>query len=105
MMGKLLNTADGLVRTNKKVILSANITHLENVDSALTRPGRCFDVLRFRELTVKEAAAAALAAGIEPPTCSSTLATLFKGPKAHVATTPRVGFGVSSKVRAVAANG
>lgn len=90
IMSKLLNAADGLIRTNKKMILTANVTHAEDIDSALVRPGRCFDILRFRELTAAEASAAAAAGGLIDPKKPATLAQLFKGAGAPVE--KKVGF-------------
>jgi hypothetical protein len=65
MMSKFLNVSDGLIKiTNKKMIFTTNITQLNKIDSALLRPGRCFEAVEFRELTPDEAAAAAHAAGV-----------------------------------------
>jgi hypothetical protein len=48
IMHKFLNIADGLVSTrNKKIIFSTNLPSARDVDSALIRPGRCFDTLKF----------------------------------------------------------
>ena len=56
IMSKFLNVSDGLVKSlNKKIIFSTNITELAKIDSAVIRPGRCFDVLEFRKLTLDEA--------------------------------------------------
>lgn len=56
IMSKFLNVSDGLVKAlNKKIIFSTNITQLSKIDSAITRPGRCFDVVEFRKLTKNEA--------------------------------------------------
>lgn len=90
VMTKLLNAADGLIRTRKKIVLTANITHIDEVDSALIRPGRCFDVLRFREFTVPEARIAARAAGLVNPDAPCTLANLFKG--ANIEVERKIGF-------------
>lgn len=65
MMSKFLNVSDGLIKIpNKKMIFTTNITQLNKIDSALLRPGRCFEAVEFRELTPKEASAAAHAAGV-----------------------------------------
>lgn len=57
LMSKLLNISDGLLKNKRKIIFTANMTtaNLKNVDAALLRPGRCFDVLNFREYTKDEA--------------------------------------------------
>lgn len=51
LMHKFLNVGDGLVTTkNKKLIFSTNLPSIKDVDSALIRPGRCFDILHFGQL-------------------------------------------------------
>lgn len=66
MMSRLLNLSDGIVNTSgAKFVFSANITDKANIDSALIRPGRCFDVVEFRNLTKKEAEVAAESIGID----------------------------------------
>ena len=57
MMHRFLNVGDGLVTTKgKKMIFSTNLPSIRDIDSALVRPGRCFDILTFDELTQEEAA-------------------------------------------------
>lgn len=69
IMSKLLNVSDGMIKVfNKKMIFTANIGDIDDIDSAIIRPGRAFDVVMFRKLTLDEAIKAAEAAGIEPPT-------------------------------------
>lgn len=56
MMHRFLNVGDGLVTMkNKKLIFSTNLPSIRDIDSALTRPGRCFDVLTFDRLSQSEA--------------------------------------------------
>lgn len=56
MMHKFLNVGDGLVTTrNKKLVFSTNLNSIKEIDPALIRPGRCYDILSFRELTQDEA--------------------------------------------------
>jgi hypothetical protein len=58
MMHKFLNVGDGLVTTQgKKMIFSTNLPSVRDVDTALVRPGRCFDVLEFGNLGYSEALA------------------------------------------------
>jgi hypothetical protein len=58
MMHKFLNVSDGLISTrDKKLIFSTNLPSVRSIDSALMRPGRCFDVVEFRSLTRNEAQA------------------------------------------------
>jgi hypothetical protein len=77
LMNKLLNASDGLIKTKKKIVFTANLTHLDEGDSALIRPGRCFESLIFRELTHTEAKIAARVADLPEPDGPRTLAQLF----------------------------
>lgn len=55
LMHKFLNISDGLISSkSKKMIFSTNLNSVDDIDSALIRPGRCFDVVQFRELTRDE---------------------------------------------------
>lgn len=66
LMSKFLNISDGLVPLlEKKIIFSTNLDNIQRIDSALLRPGRCFDVICFRPLTYKEACRVCDAAGID----------------------------------------
>lgn len=66
MLHKLLNTSDGIVDTSgKKIIFTANIENKSRIDSALIRPGRCFDIVDFRHLTYKESCVVADELGID----------------------------------------
>jgi hypothetical protein len=56
LMHKFLNVGDGLVTTkNKKLIFSTNLPSIRDVDAALTRPGRCFDIIHFEVLNEQQA--------------------------------------------------
>lgn len=58
MMHRFLNVGDGLIsQPDKKLIFTTNLPNIKSVDTALTRPGRCFDTMAFRPLTRKEAMA------------------------------------------------
>jgi hypothetical protein len=58
MMHKFLNVSDGLISAaDKKLVFSTNLPNISDIDSALMRTGRCFDVLQFRELNRVEAQA------------------------------------------------
>ena len=39
----------------KKIILSTNLPDIKNIDEALLRPGRCFDIIETRPLEIEEA--------------------------------------------------
>jgi hypothetical protein len=56
MMHRFLNVGDGLVTTKgKKMIFSTNLPSIRDIDSALIRPGRCFDIVTFDTLNVEDA--------------------------------------------------
>ena len=56
MMHKFLNVGDGLVTTKgKKLIFSTNLPSIKDVDSALIRPGRCFDIVHFGQMNEDQA--------------------------------------------------
>lgn len=58
MMHKFLNVSDGLISAaDKKLVFSTNLPNVSDIDSALLRNGRCFDVIQFRPLTRDEAKA------------------------------------------------
>lgn len=53
---KFLNVGDGLVSCqNKKIIFTTNLPSVKEIDPALIRPGRCFDILHFDNLTPEQA--------------------------------------------------
>lgn len=86
VMSKFLNLSDGIVKfPRKKIVFSTNLSDPGKVDSALTRPGRCFDAPEFRELTYREACAAAEAVGLPEPDRACTLAELFNGTRTVLA--------------------
>lgn len=54
-MSAMLNDSQGVADgSNIKLVISTNLQSINRVDSALIRPGRCFKVLDFRELTSEE---------------------------------------------------
>jgi hypothetical protein len=56
MMHRFLNVGDGLVTTKgKKMIFSTNLPSIRDIDSALIRPGRCFDIVTFKPLSLLDA--------------------------------------------------
>ena len=69
MMHRFLNVGDGLVTTKgKKMIFSTNLPSIRDVDSALVRPGRCFDILTFDTLNIEQANILAKRLGVDIPT-------------------------------------
>jgi len=66
MMHRFLNVGDGLVTTKgKKMIFSTNLPSIRDIDSALVRPGRCFDILTFDTLSYADANKLAAKLGVE----------------------------------------
>ena len=54
-MHRFLNVSSGIVSMkNKKLIFSTNLESTDEIDPALLRPGRCFDIVQFRKLSVPE---------------------------------------------------
>lgn len=97
MMHRFLNVGDGLVTTKgKKMIFSTNLPSIRDIDSALVRPGRCFDILTFGALSQDDAGILAKKLGVEVDHDKKdySLAELFnKQTHATTATTNRkVGF-------------
>lgn len=66
LMHRFLNVGDGLVTTKgKKLIFSTNLPNVDEVDPALIRPGRCFDILKFDNMTREQAKKLADKLGID----------------------------------------
>lgn len=79
-MHKFLNIGDGLVTTkNKKLIFSTNLPSTKDIDPALIRPGRCFDIIHFRALEREEAIPLAKAHNLDLSSIMfpATLAEIF----------------------------
>ena len=102
-MASLLNHINGVVSNSRtKFIFSTNLDSIDSIDSALLRPGRCFDILPFRKLTYAEGVAIRKAMKFEDPEFNAdgksafTLAEVIKNIGAHVSETntvkPRFGF-------------
>jgi SpoVK/Ycf46/Vps4 family AAA+-type ATPase len=68
MMHRFLNVGDGLVTTKgKKMIFSTNLPSIRDIDSALIRPGRCFDIVTFDPLNLQQANDLAKKLGVTLP--------------------------------------
>ena len=53
---RFLTVADGVVRAlGRKIIFTTNLPNVGDIDEALIRPGRCFGVVRTRNLDRAEA--------------------------------------------------
>lgn len=96
MMHKFLNVSDGLISAaDKKLVFSTNLPDVRDIDEALMRPGRCFDVLQFRELTRAEAEAVLAEIGNTQPLRdgkSFTLAQLFSSQPSGTFVRRKLGF-------------
>jgi SpoVK/Ycf46/Vps4 family AAA+-type ATPase len=66
MMHRFLNVGDGLISMRgKKLIFSTNLPSIRDIDPALIRPGRCFDIITFDNYTIDEAKKLANKIGVE----------------------------------------
>jgi hypothetical protein len=91
MISRFLNVSDGLIPLhNKKIVFTTNLTDFQRIDSALTRPGRCFDFMHCRKLSASETSIATADIGVTDPGCESTLAEIFNQKKNI--DLPRIGF-------------
>jgi hypothetical protein len=80
MMHRFLNVGDGLVTTKgKKMIFSTNLPSIRDIDPALIRPGRCFDIVEFNPLNLSQAKKLAdkLGATISERTGDYSVAEIF----------------------------
>ena len=55
-MYKLLAASDGVIKSksNNKIILSTNLSSISDIDEALLRPGRCYDILEMKNLNKEQ---------------------------------------------------
>jgi hypothetical protein len=93
---KFLSVSDGLISLpNKKIIFSTNLDSINDVDPALIRKGRCFDIIKFGPLNYEEACALANKANLPIPKnkgAEYTLAELFNTGENESPKTNKVGF-------------
>lgn len=67
VMASLLNAVDGVSKeTSFKLVITTNRPDLRDMDTALLRPGRCFDVMEFGRLTAAQAMELRAILGKEP---------------------------------------
>lgn len=98
MMHRFLNVGDGLVTTKgKKMIFSTNLPSIDDIDSALIRPGRCFDILTFAPLNSEEAANLAKALNVKLPFSKEdkkewSIADIFHTQENKLAVKQKLGF-------------
>jgi hypothetical protein len=94
MMHRFLNVGDGLVTTKgKKMIFSTNLPSIRDIDSALVRPGRCFDIVTFDVLNYGQATTLAKKLNVDLPEIkdSYSIAEVFNEQQ-HKAKERKVGF-------------
>lgn len=91
MMARFLNLGDGLMSfTGKKIIFSTNIPNISDIDDALLRPGRCFDVIEFSALNRPQAEQLAAKVGVPLPDGNSfTVGEVFAATKNEVSPASR----------------
>lgn len=53
-INKFLSVTDGLISKYKKIIITTNIESKHHISPLVQRPGRCYDVLEFRNLQREE---------------------------------------------------
>ena len=98
MMHRFLNVGDGLVTTKgKKMIFSTNLPSVRDIDSALIRPGRCFDILTFDTLSHGDAKKLAKKLNVTLPDIKDaySIAEVFNGQSENTkksSTNRKVGF-------------
>ena len=95
MMARFLNLGDGLMSIkNKKIIFSTNLPHIGDIDEALTRKGRCFDIIEFEKLSRDQAKKVAERANVELPDGNMfTLSDIFASQKNSVKYGAKTKFG------------
>jgi len=94
MMFKFLNVGDGLISSkDKKLIFSTNLPSIRDIDPALIRPGRCFDVVEFNLLNWEQAKKVADRFDIqltrEPGKKEWTIAEIFNTTEFHTTSANR----------------
>lgn len=83
-MYKLLASSDGFLvnqTRNKKIILSTNLSSVDEIDKALLRPGRCFRVIETKSLNKEESIGfmnEAYSIDFRPAKDNYTLADLYR---------------------------
>lgn len=98
MMQRFLNLGDGLLTIRgKKMIFTTNLPNTNAIDEALTRPGRCHDILEFRPLNRQQAQTVADKSGVTLNSDKSemTIAEIFSDMKTRKSvkqTTQKFGF-------------
>ena len=91
MIARFLNVSDGLIPLkNKKIVFTTNLTDFNRIDTAITRPGRCFDFMHCRALTSEEGNRVSDDMGMPRLSRETTLAEIFNQKKNIEI--PRMGF-------------
>jgi ATP-dependent 26S proteasome regulatory subunit len=99
-MHRFLNVSEGLVSIKgKKIIFSTNLPSVKDIDPALMRRGRCFDVIHFNAMSKENADKLADKLGIkyniEDGKYTYTVAEIFSGERQSENKPVRQKFGFS----------
>jgi hypothetical protein len=89
LMSRFLSLGDGLISIkDKKMIFTTNLPNTTSIDSALTRAGRCHDILEFSPLSRTQAKIVADKSGISlnGDASSYTIAEIFSDTKTRKVT-------------------
>jgi hypothetical protein len=100
LMHRFLNVSEGLVSIKgKKIIFSTNLPSVKDIDPALMRRGRCFDVIHFNAMSKENADKLADKLGIkyniEDGKDTYTVAEIFSGERQSENKPVRQKFGFS----------
>lgn len=95
MMARFLQMGDGIMSfKDKKLVFSTNLPNITDIDDALTRPGRCHDILEFRALDRKESLELCDVVGTELPDGDSfTISEIFASKRNEMKTKKKSTFG------------
>lgn len=66
VLSRILSMTDGIITTRNKLVINSNLATSAQINDAVSRHGRCFRSIDFRELTPEEANAARASLGREP---------------------------------------
>lgn len=98
-LSEILNATSGMTsQGGYKLIVTTNQTNTDNIDSALLRPGRCFDVMEFGTLSHNEANAARESIGLAKLNFTGVERTLAEALSAHELVTEKSSFENESRI-------
>lgn len=98
-LSEILNATSGMTsKGGYKLIVTTNQTNTDNIDPALLRPGRCFDVMEFGTLSHNEANAARESIGLAKLNFTGVERTLAEALSAHELVTEKSSFENESRI-------